>query len=34
MEPGSKEIVDADEEKFLVSEKVRVVLLGGEEETK
>ncbi|KAL4778354.1 EthD domain-containing protein [Aspergillus varians] len=33
MEPGTKEIIDADEEKFLVGEKVRVVLLGGEEET-
>lgn len=33
MEPGTKEIVDADEEKFLVAEKVRVVLLGGEEIT-
>lgn len=33
MEPGTKEVVDADEEKFLVAEKVRVVLLGDEEIT-
>ncbi|KAE8148616.1 EthD domain-containing protein [Aspergillus avenaceus] len=33
MEPGTKEIIDADEEKFLESSKVRAVILGEVNET-
>ncbi|KAL6229631.1 hypothetical protein BDW75DRAFT_235050 [Aspergillus navahoensis] len=32
-EPGTKEIVDADEEKFVDRTKFRVVVVGGVEET-
>ncbi|KAL2847006.1 EthD domain-containing protein [Aspergillus pseudodeflectus] len=33
MQPGIKEVIDADEEKFLDSTKVKVVILGDVSET-